>query len=318
MVAFSLPPPQPGRLSSSSGRAMQRSRIGAPRDRSAMWSTRSRNVASPHWMSSKQTTSGRSSALSSSCARTAQKSSFGLDAPSTMRLTVASARCAELLQHRDDRPEGDAVAVVEATAVQHCRVEPVEQLADEPRLADAGRAEQREQVAAAARGRCARTPDGAARARAAADERRVEPACDRLGLGVDLERAGMQPPAAASPSPRRRSARRAPRPGRALRVSAPISTSPGSAACSSRAATFTASPVTSVSPSPATTSPVLTPIRARRPSAGTAARISHAARTARRASSSWETGTPKTAITASPMNFSTVPPWRSRIVRISS
>ena len=42
------------------------------------------------------------------------------------------------------------------------------------------------------------------------------------------------------------------------------------------------------------------------------------ARTARRASSSWTTGTPKTAITASPMNFSTVPPWRSITARIAS
>jgi hypothetical protein len=33
-----------------------------------------------------------------------------------------------------------------------------------------------------------------------------------------------------------------------------------------------------------------------------------AAFTARNASSSWMVGTPKTAITASPMNFSTVPP----------
>ena len=45
--------------------------------------------------------------------------------------------------------------------------------------------------------------------------------------------------------------------------------------------------------------------------AASAVRISAAARTARRASSSWRTGTPKTATTASPMNFSTVPPWRS-------
>ena len=44
-------------------------------------------------------------------------------------------------------------------------------------------------------------------------------------------------------------------------VSAPIRISPGGAACSSRAATLTASPVTSVSPSPATTSPVFTPVR---------------------------------------------------------
>jgi hypothetical protein len=42
-------------------------------------------------------------------------------------------------------------------------------------------------------------------------------------------------------------------------------------------------------------------------------RSSAAARTARRASSSCTVGTPKTAITASPMNFSTVPPCRSTI-----
>ena len=45
-------------------------------------------------------------------------------------------------------------------------------------------------------------------------------------------------------------------------------------------------------------------------------RLAHlvAARTARSASSSCSSGTPKTAITASPMNFSTVPPWRSSTV----
>ena len=46
--------------------------------------------------------------------------------------------------------------------------------------------------------------------------------------------------------------------------------------------------------------------------------ISPAARTARSASSSWSTGTPNTATTASPMNFSTVPPCRSRTTRIAS
>ena len=44
------------------------------------------------------------------------------------------------------------------------------------------------------------------------------------------------------------------------------------------------------------------------PSAKTAATRSSAARTARSASSSVATGVPQTAITASPMNFSTVPP----------
>ncbi len=102
-------------------------------------------------------------------------------------------------------------------------------------------------------------------------------------------------------------------------VSAPMSVSPGAAACSSRAATLTASPVTSVSPSPpTTTSPVFTPIRASSPCSAIAARISDAARTARSASSSCDTGIPKTAMTASPTNFSTVPPWRSMICRRSS
>ena len=62
-------------------------------------------------------------------------------------------------------------------------------------------------------------------------------------------------------------------------------------------------------------SPVRTPARARRsgapsssPSAETAATRSSAARTARSASSSVRDRRPHTAITASPMNFSTVPP----------
>ena len=45
----------------------------------------------------------------------------------------------------------------------------------------------------------------------------------------------------------------------------------------------------------------------RKVSSGNASRISTAARQARRASSSCTWGTPKTAMTASPMNFSTVP-----------
>ncbi len=100
-----------------------------------------------------------------------------------------------------------------------------------------------------------------------------------------------------------------------------MSTSPSGAACSSRAATFTASPVTKPCPwdgSPAITSPVLTPVRTRSRtpkrnsscslSSSRPVCISAAARTARNASSSRTEGTPKTAITASPMNFSTVPP----------
>ena len=46
--------------------------------------------------------------------------------------------------------------------------------------------------------------------------------------------------------------------------------------------------------------------------------MSSAARTARSASSSWSRGTPNTAITASPMNFSTTPPWRCTAACIAS
>ena len=107
-------------------------------------------------------------------------------------------------------------------------------------------------------------------------------------------------------------------------VSRPIMISAGAAASLKPAATFTASPTTSAAPGrpvPTTTAPVLMPVRASRKrrvraqsgvqSSPAPDRISTAARTARRASSSWTSGTPNTAITASPMYFSTVPPWRS-------
>ena len=60
-------------------------------------------------------------------------------------------------------------------------------------------------------------------------------------------------------------------------------------------------------------SPVTMPARAVRswPRAPVDCTTSSAARTARWASSSRAIGVPHTAITASPMNFSTVPPWRA-------
>ena len=65
-----------------------------------------------------------------------------------------------------------------------------------------------------------------------------------------------------------------------------------------------------VAPSVTAASPVSTPARASMPgpSVRTASTSSSPARTARSASSSWAVGAPQTAITASPMNFSTVPP----------
>ena len=113
----------------------------------------------------------------------------------------------------------------------------------------------------------------------------------------------------------------------AWNVASPTRTVPGSAEDWSREAVFTRSPATMPwfsAPSVAAASPVRTPARARSstptaaPSASTPSRSSSAARTARSASSSCAVGVPHTAITASPMNFSTSPPYRSIVSRAPS
>ena len=130
-----------------------------------------------------------------------------------------------------------------------------------------------------------------ARARSSSSPRptngRVDRARERRHVVDEPEHSERQNRARACPSAR--AARPPPsglRRGRGARSPSRCRTSPASAACSSRAATFTASPVASVSPVPATTSPVLTPMRTSSPRAATASRISTAARTARSASSS--------------------------------
>src|SRR5215211_9038023 len=92
-------------------------------------------------------------------------------------------------------------------------------------------------------------------------------------------------------------------------VAGPIRIVFGCAACWSRAATLTASPVANVdSTASTTTSPDSIPTLASRPSSLTESMIESAARTARSASSSCAVGTPNAAMTASPANFSTIPP----------
>ena len=99
----------------------------------------------------------------------------------------------------------------------------------------------------------------------------------------------------------------------ARKVASPTSTAPAGAADCSRDAVLTMSPATSpwlVAPIVTAASPVRTPARACASGAmvPTEATRSSAARTARSASSSCATGAPHTAMTASPMNFSIVPP----------
>ena len=89
---------QAGCRSTSSGRAMQSSRIDAPEESSATCSIRSRSISSPHWMSSRTTTSGRLAATCSSVLRKAQAISSAVVAaslsPSSERITAAASSSA--------------------------------------------------------------------------------------------------------------------------------------------------------------------------------------------------------------------------------
>ena len=203
----------------------------------------------------------------------------------------------------------------------------VSDLAGEARLADTRRPEHRDQPAAPLATACV---EGRAHSRElarAADERRVEPPLVRRRASTTRTRRcatkGSAFPLSVSGSTgivldgaARERARRSP-----SRISS------GAAACSRRAATLTASPVASRS-------------SCRRPPRRCSRRCARAggavvtlqllvegchglAQLGRRAKGAQRVvlvrrGTPKTAITASPMNFSTEPPWRSRHVLAQS
>ena len=103
----------------------------APEDRSATCSIRSRNVSSPHWMSSNTTTSGRSAAACSSVLRNAQAISSADVAASVSpeqradrrRGGLVRGQHVELLQHLDHRPVRDPLAVGQAAAADDRRVD---------------------------------------------------------------------------------------------------------------------------------------------------------------------------------------------------
>ena len=281
---------QPGRRSTSSGRAMHRSSSGAPVESSAVDSTRSRNVSSPHWMSSK-THDQRRLLLEQLAERPGDLVSARPDVRLAQQRSDRRRRDRirrqrrELLHHLDDRPVGDPVAVGQTAPAHDARLHGGECLGDQPRLAHPGVADHRHQLAARLAPARAPTPRAISASSAlAADEPRARGCAPARPAP---RRAGTPAPAPPSLSA---SAARPARPTTASCTSAcvasPISTSPGAAACSSRAATFTASPVASRSAVPVTTSPVLTPIRPLTPSSGSASRISTAARQARSASSS--------------------------------
>ena len=84
VVAFSLPPPQPGRRSSSSGRAVATTRSGTSVTQSTSSSTKSSRLSSAQCRSSKTRTSGRCSASPSRKRRQAEKASLRRSPPSSV------------------------------------------------------------------------------------------------------------------------------------------------------------------------------------------------------------------------------------------
>ena len=314
-VALSFPPPQSGRASRSSFRATQSRKIGASRERSATCSTRSTNSGSAHCRSSITATCGRSAARASSSLRNATLVSAGEEATtlsgSISRGTSISTSGQYVMpspyeRHRPRRTSASAPTRSRKSATRR----------DFPMPAGPRRVKSWHVRSATASSKArqslrrsrSRPTSGAVRLRAIGGASSTTSSRRNASTGRDFPFSSSGSSASAWTASRTSAS-----------VSAPTRISPFGAACSRRAATLTASPVTRVSPSPpTTTSPLLIPIRASNSCAAIASRISAAARTARSASSSCETGMPKTAITASPTNFSTDPPWRSMIARRSS
>ena len=176
-MELSFPPAQAGRSSRSSGRARHTSKIGAPRDHSAMCSMRSRKVGSPQFTSSSTTTSGRSRANASKNFRTAQKLSSPprASASPTSSETRAATRVASSSSARNAAirprassggllavqgcglandlgygPKRDAVPVREAaTPNRRCLFgQIIEEFRHEARLSNPGRTHEGEEVTA--------------------------------------------------------------------------------------------------------------------------------------------------------------------------
>ena len=142
-------------------------------------------------------------------------------------------------------------AVREAAPDEHVGVatERRGHLPREPRLPDPGWPERRDEVTRSVGQRLVEGRPDAGELVAAAHERRVEPALERRRALDDAEQT-MRRDSVRLPFQLERLDRldldRVPRQGAS--VVSPSRISPGSAACSSRAATLTASPVTSASP----------------------------------------------------------------------
>ena len=202
-----MTPRQPPRRSRSSGRAMQRSRIGAPDETTATCSMRSSSTSSAHWMSSNTSRSGRSAGDRldelAECPRQLLGRRRALACEQgEQRLRgdpvdlVQPARSSP--ERLDYGPVRDARAVREAVTPRDGRVHVAEQLRAESRLADAGRADDGDELAApfgsyalprvselsAARGSRPTKGESKRRAGRSADDRDEPPYRHRSGLAL--------------------------------------------------------------------------------------------------------------------------------------
>ena len=94
---------------------------------------------------------------------------------------VALGQCAELLQDLDDGPVGDPLAVGEAAATHDPRIEAPQELGCQARLPDAGRSENREELARAVFHRLLEGVTQSAQLRRAPDHLSCEAALDLAG-----------------------------------------------------------------------------------------------------------------------------------------
>ena len=243
-----------------------------------------------------------------------------------------------VLEHLGERPVGHAVAVRQAPSPQHQRgrvavLHAVEELAHQPALADAGVTEDRDDVRPCLLDRaCVRAPQDVELG-VAADHRRARGTGLRGSARRSHLRGGTHVPAPvcpagpAHPAPRRRTR------GAAWAVRSATSVSPGlrrglqsrghddRLAGDHRVARRRArrrEDLAGVDADPDLQRHVVRPaevvVDVLEPCAAwRAPRAAHGT-----GSSSWAFGTPNTAITASPMNFSTVPPSASISARMAS
>ncbi len=198
-MALSFPPPQSGRRSSSSVRAMHRRNTGAFRERSATCSTRSRKIELGPLEVVHHDRPAVALPLGTRAACERQRAS-----PPASTHTTLSGSMPSGSEHLDERPVRDPLAVRQATAAEDVRSvrDALEEVRDEPGLPDACRPEQREEPARAVRdGVFVVAPEPLPLA-LATDERCLEPARDQfvadhveqprcgdgLGLALQLER----------------------------------------------------------------------------------------------------------------------------------